>query len=247
MRCGAERFMAGFMALVEGRAATEERVALGSMPYGFLTISQFDTEAILRSHLQRHGGAPAVRLGHWSASRQPMRLRPGSPRRAGSDGVPGGMPIPRRLRDGAHSVVRKGLGIEYEGRLLSDDLHARRRAAALEPPARVRSADHATSRTASCATSSSSFRSREIRARYRVSLAAPPELQSRRGRPQHAAVTRDAADGALAPVLASPTNHLGPALVVELSHQPPIVQRYAPGGCSSRRRGAHPSAAAGRA
>ncbi len=91
------RFMAGFMALVEGRAATEERIALGSMPYGFLTISQFDTEAILRSHLQRHGGAPAVRLGTGQL-RGNRSLRPGSPRRAGSDGVPGGMPIPGGLR-----------------------------------------------------------------------------------------------------------------------------------------------------
>jgi 2-polyprenyl-6-methoxyphenol hydroxylase-like FAD-dependent oxidoreductase len=50
-------FFEGVEASVDRGPFTRERVELGTMPYGFLTLAQYDTEEILRTHLARHGGA----------------------------------------------------------------------------------------------------------------------------------------------------------------------------------------------
>lgn len=47
------RFNAGITASVNREAAGVETVQLGSMPYGFLLLAQYDTEEILRRHLAR--------------------------------------------------------------------------------------------------------------------------------------------------------------------------------------------------
>lgn len=83
------------------------------LPYGFLTLPQHDTEEVLRLHLARRGGS----------IRQGMRLVSFV---QGPDGVTsqiedvhgGKHQIRSRWLvgcDGAHSTVRKGLGIDYEG------------------------------------------------------------------------------------------------------------------------------------
>ena len=49
-------FMLGVQAVVNGADAGTESIELGSMPYGFMTIPQYEAERLLRAHLRRHGG-----------------------------------------------------------------------------------------------------------------------------------------------------------------------------------------------
>src|SRR5215468_10676739 len=49
-------FTAGISGSMNGEDTGTERLELGTMPYGFMMLAQYDTERILRQHLQRHGG-----------------------------------------------------------------------------------------------------------------------------------------------------------------------------------------------
>jgi 2-polyprenyl-6-methoxyphenol hydroxylase-like FAD-dependent oxidoreductase len=106
-------FLAGMEAAVDQGPVERESIAPGGLPYGFLSLPQYDTEDVLRVHLRRHGGGVrhGVRLVSFvqdpdgvtseveDAARQKTKIR--------SRWVVG--------CDGAHSTVRKGLGIEYAG------------------------------------------------------------------------------------------------------------------------------------
>lgn len=106
-------FLAGIESAVDDGPVTREAVPVDDLPYGFLTLAQYDTEEILRAHLARHGGAVRHGVQLVAFVQDP-------------DGVTaelvdaGGEKQSIRSRwvvgcDGAHSTVRKGLGIEYEG------------------------------------------------------------------------------------------------------------------------------------
>ena len=105
-------FTDGITGAVNGQETGTERATLGDMPYGFLMLAQYDTERILRAHLLRHGGGV----------RQGTKLIGFTQR---GDGVraelatPDGHAIVESRYivgcDGAHSAVRKSMGIDYEG------------------------------------------------------------------------------------------------------------------------------------
>lgn len=107
-------FLAGIESSVDQGPRTREAIQNGpDLSYGFLSLAQYDTEAILRDHLARHGGA--VRQGTQLVAFV-----------QDSDGVVCELEDAARGKhsirsrwvvgcDGAHSTVRKGLGIEYEG------------------------------------------------------------------------------------------------------------------------------------
>ena len=106
-------YMAGVESCVDRGATTAEAATPGSMPFGFLSLPQYDTENVLRTQLARRGGFV----------RQGMRLIDFT---HGADGVrarlvdEGGVEQHVECRylvgcDGAHSAVRHGLGIEYQG------------------------------------------------------------------------------------------------------------------------------------
>ena len=105
-------FTAGVSGETDGKDPITERVELGTMPYGFLLLAQYDTERVLRRHLQRHGG----------------RVEPGvvlTGIEVDADGVRARVLVGEREQtiacryvvgcDGAHSVVRKDMGVDYEG------------------------------------------------------------------------------------------------------------------------------------
>ena len=84
-----------------------------SAAYVPLILPQYDTERILRDHLHRHGGRveAGVTLRSFDASSDRIVARI-----TGSDGIE--HPIACRYLvgcDGAHSVVRHGLDLDYEG------------------------------------------------------------------------------------------------------------------------------------
>ena len=106
-------FTDGVTGAVNGVDTGTESTELGSMPYGFFTLAQYDTERILRRHLQRHGGRveQGFALQEFEASGDTVRARLGS-------ALHGGHTVEARYIvgcDGAHSAVRKGMGLEYEG------------------------------------------------------------------------------------------------------------------------------------
>lgn len=106
-------FLLGIRGGVNREDTSCEAVQLGSMPYGFLTIAQYDTEEVLREHLLRHGGRveQGTRLLGFTATADGYVAR-----LAAADGSERELAC-RYLCgcDGAHSTVRKGLGIDYEG------------------------------------------------------------------------------------------------------------------------------------
>jgi 2-polyprenyl-6-methoxyphenol hydroxylase-like FAD-dependent oxidoreductase len=106
-------FLAGIESSVDQGPVTRESVQPDRLPYGFLSMAQYDTEEVLRSHLARHGGA--VRQGVQLVAFV-----------QDEDGVTceledtAGATYKIRSRwlvgcDGARSTVRKELGVEYEG------------------------------------------------------------------------------------------------------------------------------------
>ena len=106
-------FLAGMESSVDGGAVARDAIDPRGLSHGFLTMPQYATEDVLRIALGRHGGA--VRRGVTLASFV-----------EDDDGVTAALADAsgdeRRIRcrwlvgcDGAHSVVRKGLGIDYEG------------------------------------------------------------------------------------------------------------------------------------
>jgi 2-polyprenyl-6-methoxyphenol hydroxylase-like FAD-dependent oxidoreductase len=106
-------FTAGIGGAVNGAETAPETVTLGTMPYGFLMLAQYDSERILRRCLQQHGAQveQGVALTSFEIGDAGVRARV-----AGASGAE--QMIEARYIvgcDGARSVVRKGLGLEYEG------------------------------------------------------------------------------------------------------------------------------------
>ena len=106
-------FLAGMEAATDQGPVERQPVPPDGLSYGFLTLPQYDTEEVLRLHLARRGGV--VRQGVRLASfvQDPDGVT------ADLEGAEGRK---QRIRsrwvvgcDGAHSVVRKGLGLDYEG------------------------------------------------------------------------------------------------------------------------------------
>ena len=106
-------FLAGMEAATDQGPVERQPVPPDGLSYGFLTLPQYDTEEVLRLHLARRGGV--VRQGVRLASfvQDPDGVT------ADLEGADGRK---QRIRsrwvvgcDGAHSVVRKGLGLDYEG------------------------------------------------------------------------------------------------------------------------------------
>ncbi len=106
-------FLLGICSAVAREDKGCETVQLGSMPHGFLTIAQYDTEEVLREHLHRHGGRveQGTRLVGFSTKANGYVAR-----LATADGRERAVACRYICGcDGAHSTVRKELGIEYEG------------------------------------------------------------------------------------------------------------------------------------
>ena len=106
-------FLAGMEAATDQGPVERQPVPPDGLSYGFLTLPQYDTEEVRRHHRARRGGV--VRQGVRLASfvQDPDGVT------ADLEGADGRK---QRIRsrwvvgcDGAHSVVRKGLGLDYEG------------------------------------------------------------------------------------------------------------------------------------
>src|SRR5262249_49805282 len=106
-------FMLGVQSWTNLERGECETVAPGVLPYGFLTLPQYDTEDLLRAELRRHGGAVAqgTRLVGFTRDADGITAR-----------VADAADAERTIRcrylvgcDGAHSTVRKVLGVDYEG------------------------------------------------------------------------------------------------------------------------------------
>jgi 2-polyprenyl-6-methoxyphenol hydroxylase-like FAD-dependent oxidoreductase len=106
-------WLTGIHAWRDGVLADTISIPAGPLPYGVLSLPQYETERILEAGLHRHGGA--VRYG-WTL----VELQPGT------DGVQAtidcGDGSARTLAcrwvvgcDGAHSKVRAALGLPFEG------------------------------------------------------------------------------------------------------------------------------------
>jgi len=105
-------FTAGVCGETDGANPVTERLELGTMPYGFLLLAQYDTEEILRRHLRNHGGR--VQQGIVLNGIEP-----------GADGVRAQVTVGEAAQtiecryvvgcDGAHSAVRRSIGVDYEG------------------------------------------------------------------------------------------------------------------------------------
>jgi 2-polyprenyl-6-methoxyphenol hydroxylase-like FAD-dependent oxidoreductase len=106
------RFIEGIAAYVNGERTEVESVELGTMPYGFFLMAQFETEAMLRAQLARHGGhvQQGATMTHFETLADGYRAFV-------ADGAAESTITCRYLAacDGAHSAVRKGLGIDYQG------------------------------------------------------------------------------------------------------------------------------------
>jgi 2-polyprenyl-6-methoxyphenol hydroxylase-like FAD-dependent oxidoreductase len=106
-------FAAGMSAAVNGQDTETEHIELGAMPYGFLFLAQYDTERILRRHLERHGGRvrQGVTLIGFEQRGDGLRARVTATDRTEQT-------IDCRYLvgcDGARSAVRRAMGIDYEG------------------------------------------------------------------------------------------------------------------------------------
>lgn len=106
-------FLAGMESSTDQGPSERQSIPPDAFPYGFLTLPQHDTEEVLRLHLARRGGSIRQGARLTSFVQDP-------------DGVTSEVEDARvgkhRIRsrwlvgcDGAHSTVRKGLGIDYEG------------------------------------------------------------------------------------------------------------------------------------
>ena len=106
-------FMTGVESCVDQGEVSCESMPEGTTPYGFLVLPQYDTEEIQRRRLQMQGGVvqQGVRLADFVQRDDGVRAR-----LVDAAGVEHTVDC-RYVAgcDGAHSVVRKGLGIDYEG------------------------------------------------------------------------------------------------------------------------------------
>jgi 2-polyprenyl-6-methoxyphenol hydroxylase-like FAD-dependent oxidoreductase len=105
-------FLQGVDASVGGETWTRETVEADGMPYGFLSLPQYETEDILRTQLGCHGGRveQGARLVSFDKRGDGYlaRVATGAGEREVACRWLAGC-------DGAHSTVRHNLGIAYEG------------------------------------------------------------------------------------------------------------------------------------
>jgi len=220
-------FLKGMESAVDRGPTSCEEIPPGVAPIGFLTMPQYDTEDVLRRALARRGGTieQGVTLIDFTQDADGVRAR-----LAGADGAERQIACRYLVGcDGAHSTVRKGLGIEYEGDayamtfMLGDVVVRwdRRRAYGQ----RITHLEDGELRNVLICIPIPGTANR-----YRVSLAAPPELQT------------DDADLATPPSLEMLRSEIAPMLpegasisdlrwssYFRISHR--IAARYASGRC----------------
>lgn len=107
------RALRGLIVYKDGEQVTRAELALpADVPYGFTTLPQYTTERLLAEELRRHGGAVerATELVGFDQDAEGVTLRLRGP--AGEEEVRTHYLVGA---DGAHSAVRKGLGLGFEG------------------------------------------------------------------------------------------------------------------------------------
>ncbi|PVZ15069.1 FAD-dependent monooxygenase [Actinomycetospora cinnamomea] len=113
------RTMRGQIVYRDGAQAARLELALPpDVPYGFTTLPQYTTERLLAEELHRHGGAVerGTTLVSFAQDADGVTLQLRSP--AGDRTVRTAYLVGA---DGAHSVVRKGLGIGFEGDAFAEE------------------------------------------------------------------------------------------------------------------------------
>jgi 2-polyprenyl-6-methoxyphenol hydroxylase-like FAD-dependent oxidoreductase len=106
-------FLRGIGTLVNGEVVEQTDVPAGRFPYGPLALPQFETERILREHLRRIGGDV-----HAGVSLRAFQAMDTGIVASVRDASGGDRTVECKYLvgcDGAHSAVRHGLGLEYEG------------------------------------------------------------------------------------------------------------------------------------
>jgi 2-polyprenyl-6-methoxyphenol hydroxylase-like FAD-dependent oxidoreductase len=106
-------FLRGIGMLVNGEVVEQIDVPDWRFPYGPLTLAQFETERILREHLRRIGGEVHAGVSLRGFNATDTRIVASVRDASGDDRT-----VECRYLvgcDGAHSAVRHGLGLEYEG------------------------------------------------------------------------------------------------------------------------------------
>lgn len=102
----------GQLVYVNGSQVAELSLAIPDIPYGFIALPQYETERVLATHLERRGTAVerGIALTAFAQDRDGVTAE-----LAGPDGA-------ETVRtqfligcDGAHSAVRRGLGLSFEG------------------------------------------------------------------------------------------------------------------------------------
>jgi 2-polyprenyl-6-methoxyphenol hydroxylase-like FAD-dependent oxidoreductase len=106
-------FLSGIESCVDQGEIACETIPPGRTPYGFFVLPQYDSEEILREELARRGGAVQQGLKLISLTQDADGVRAHLADAAGVEQTV----ACRYLAgcDGAHSAVRKSLGIDYEG------------------------------------------------------------------------------------------------------------------------------------
>lgn len=220
-------FLTGIESSVDDGPVTNEGIEPGRMPYGFLTLAQFDTEEVLRQELARRGAAVehGVRLIDFVDDGDRVRARLAT--------ANGGERVVecRYLAgcDGAHSTVRKGLGIDYEGEAYAmtfvlGDVHLSWDRRHDRGHRITHMVDGELRNILVCIPIPGDLR------RWRVSLAAPPELQEE-GVDLSTPPTLDAFREMVAPILPAGTvvSNLVWSSYYRISHR--IVSSYSKGRC----------------
>lgn len=106
-------FLQGTATLTNGEPGERQTMPPGTFPYGFQTLAQFEAERILRAELVRRGGVIQWNHALTGFSDDGERVTVSV---AGPDGA--AETISARYLvgcDGAHSAVRHGLQLDYEG------------------------------------------------------------------------------------------------------------------------------------
>lgn len=102
-------FFRALNTVVNGKTVSRLEIEEGKYPYGNFGLSQFETEEILESDLRCHGGRISHGLEFESLEQDEAGVRVG---------LAGGRQLSGRYLvgcDGAHSQVRKQLGLAFEG------------------------------------------------------------------------------------------------------------------------------------
>jgi pentachlorophenol monooxygenase len=171
------RALRGLVVYRDGELVTRAELALPpDVPYGFTTLPQYTTERLLTEALHRHGGSleRATELVGFEQDDDGVTLRLRGP--AGDEEVRTSYLVGA---DGAHSVVRKGLGLAFEGDAFPEEYMLGDVVLDWSQPAGyslriTRSVPDAPDDVLVVVPLPE-------RGRYRISMLAPPELRSRPG------------------------------------------------------------------